>query len=906
VKRILMHIKYSFAILGFLLLVEARILAVQTVSAVSDGDEQAGAEATNMSDLFRIWKNLEAGGEVDLTIEGDVNAYDDRGTTPLFFAAKYGYSGVLRALLYKGADPNMACRNGWTPLLIATRNGHLTIVRMLLACSGIQAEKALPCGVTPLYIAADLGDVPIVKALLTFAGGNKWDASGSTRLINAVRRNEVEKIKDFLVWDDVNMAGANGVTPLLAAAQVGGLGAVQTLLAAPDLELERTLPTGETALFVAAEHGHAAVIRALLDNHADPAKARHDAWTPIHIAAYNGRLSAVKALLAADPQIANVPSIIGTSLMVATQQGHFQIVKALLDAQAHIDSVRSSDGATALTTAVNLGRTEIVRLLLARSADPNLAMNNVSPLIIAVQKSSPAIVEELLKAGADVNEMLADGSTALTVATQLGRTEIVALLVAQGATQKNGRIPLIMAVQKGAAPLVEELLKGDADVNEILSNGLTALIIAIELGHTAIVKQLLAGGALTNQYQDPKRSPLAVAIRTGNVEIVEALLEANAQAHETVYLVYAVYKGFVEIVRALLAHGASPTEGMNEAGMNLLAIAAGKGYEEIVLALLEKGVNANEPIQSGWTPLSMAAAENHLAVVSVLLDVPGIEVNRRLPGGFTPLQIAIRNNNPPMVSLLLAKKAQVNIGVLALALENGNAEITTMLVAAVADANVRFASGLTPLLAASFKRNIAAARALSAADGIEADATFCQGPSRILIEAKRGTLAIAADTSLGGVNEMSPLLTAAYKGYLDIVCALLSKKVRINRVASNGDTPLLIAIEEGHVKVVQKPLDADDCCNSAVNRHTYLLKLENGIVEVEAIPGTVSLVECAAQIHKVLERGLKMVAKVDPHRALYLRRLSVYKQIIRRLTKTNAATNRSAQKNRATSNDLVY
>eukprot|EP00740_Mantoniella_antarctica_P021007 CAMPEP_0198679328 /NCGR_PEP_ID=MMETSP1468-20131203/2517_1 /TAXON_ID=1461545 /ORGANISM="Mantoniella sp, Strain CCMP1436" /LENGTH=69 /DNA_ID=CAMNT_0044417869 /DNA_START=14 /DNA_END=220 /DNA_ORIENTATION=+ len=69
----------------------------------------------------------------------------------------------------------MAADNGVTPLQMATQNGHLTVVKVLLE-AGADANKALNDGFTPLQVAAQCGHPAVVKVLLEAgADANKAD-----------------------------------------------------------------------------------------------------------------------------------------------------------------------------------------------------------------------------------------------------------------------------------------------------------------------------------------------------------------------------------------------------------------------------------------------------------------------------------------------------------------------------------------------------------------------------------------------------------------------------------------------------------------------------------------------------------------------------------------------------------
>ena len=55
--------------------------------------------------------------------------------------------------------------------------------------------------------------------------------------------------------------------------------------------------------------------------------------------------------------------------------------------------------------------------------------NNVTPLILASQQGKLDVVEDLLKKGASVNDVMTDGKTALLMASKNGHTEIVKRLI---------------------------------------------------------------------------------------------------------------------------------------------------------------------------------------------------------------------------------------------------------------------------------------------------------------------------------------------------------------------------------------------------------------------------------------------------------------------------------------------
>lgn len=61
----------------------------------------------------------------------DVNATDERGSTPLLEAARYGHEDVSRVLIAAGANLKSKDRDGKTALMLAVQGDHDEVVRVL-------------------------------------------------------------------------------------------------------------------------------------------------------------------------------------------------------------------------------------------------------------------------------------------------------------------------------------------------------------------------------------------------------------------------------------------------------------------------------------------------------------------------------------------------------------------------------------------------------------------------------------------------------------------------------------------------------------------------------------------------------------------------------------------------------
>lgn len=95
-------------------------------------------------------------------------------------------------------------------------------------------------------------------------------------------------------------------------------------------------------------------------------------FTALLLAAYNGHSHVVRELLnhgaAVDSRDAD-----GKTPLIHAASGPFpETVTMLIDAGADVNAAESTEGFTALMTAAALGEVEVIRILLARGADPTL------------------------------------------------------------------------------------------------------------------------------------------------------------------------------------------------------------------------------------------------------------------------------------------------------------------------------------------------------------------------------------------------------------------------------------------------------------------------------------------------------------------------------------------------------
>jgi len=753
---------------------------------------------------------LESGAEVNAKDEGGRTAYIiacDRGNIEtanvllkagavdsLPMAAARGDLDAVKAFIAKGVNINTREKNydQDTALTFASNLGHTEIVKYLIE-KGADINLADAKGRTPLWYASGVDNIENIKLLLAAgADVNKSPKNGETAIIRAACNGQTETIKLLLAKKaNINDKTDENITPLMCAAMYDKAETINFLVA-NKANINQREEWGYTALMLAAKQGKANAVKALIEAGADLNIQDHDRG-------YEG----CKGY---------------TALMYAVEKEHNDIVKILIDAGANIN-IENKSGRNALYCAYEKYNKDAMKLLLAAGANPNTIYDSwhQQPLLFnTIYDNQPDIAKLLIDAGADVNFKDKDGNRPLTLAinrnaiiTEMllnakgievtvqepyyerdtplidaaynGEAKLVKLLIAKGAAvdAKNGRgeTALMQTAWHESTDIAEMLLKAGANVNIKSNTGRTAIVIASnakmlkllleagaevnvqdEYGYTALnnavtkkeattmITMLLKAGAKINQGNP---TPLMKAAEEGEADIIKLLIAsgANVNAYNDygdTALIYAVRANKIESVKVLLDAGANPNLS-NKGGVSAVTIAANNGYKEIsqlfvksgkvedtlltaslrgdvkaVKEFIKKGANVNEKDNNGFTILMLTARQNNPEIIKLLLDA-GADMNAvsgeaTFDGKYTALALAAGNNQVENIKLLLAAGAKVNVKDLRqntpLHYAANNEEMTKMLLAAGADVNAKGEDENTPLMMAAKAGNVKVAKLL--------------------------------------------------------------------------------------------------------------------------------------------------------------------------------------------------
>jgi ankyrin repeat protein len=300
-------------------------------------------------------------------------------------------------------------------------------------------------------------------------------------------------------------------------------------------------------------------------------------------------------------------------------------------------------------------------------------------LIQAAAAGDTAAVEQLLQQGADINAQDRFGNTALIMAVQFDKVEMVKLLLRKGADPNGaGGGALLTAIDGDKLEIVKLLLEGGANVDVVENTGTTPLIEAVQRNNSAMVKLLLNKGANPNVRNKNGCSALYMAAGQDDAEFVRLLLDHGADINEAnvaqeTALHQASLNGRAAVVKLLIERGAK-TEAKAEFASTPLHEAAHWCQPEAARALIEGGANVEARNDRAETPLHFAAHRGCTPVVKLLLD-RGARIEARSDDGMTPLMYAAESGGdlhmkkdgidaeiypaPDVINLLLDRGADI-------------------------------------------------------------------------------------------------------------------------------------------------------------------------------------------------------------------------------------------------------
>ena len=362
-----------------------------------------------------------------------------------------------------------------------------------------------------------------------------------------------------------------------------------------------------------------------------------------------------------------------TALILACKNGHDQLVRLFLDNGA-TDTIFDAANLSGFMHAAQAGHNNVIEAMLAHPYFGQTLRRNIwqkndkdqTGLALAAQNGVLAAVIQFVDAGASIFARDRDGFTPFMRAVQNGHLQVARYIYEKAditpyalietaqyvrsasyvspradlLTQTNlkGETALILAAQKGFAPLVKFLIECKARVTTADANNWTALMYAAQGKHEEIMRDLLA------VLQQPHT---AVVLRYGivHIENVKDFVNHTSNEGDTALTLACTSCAAqnIKCVTMLLDADAEP-EVFDSAGFSPIMRVSFEGNEKLLTVLLthrkikprfEHFINLkNDPMNRYYrnyprqkdehrstTALILASAEGHLPVVKLLISL---------------------------------------------------------------------------------------------------------------------------------------------------------------------------------------------------------------------------------------------------------------------------------------------
>ncbi|MEI6519773.1 MAG: ankyrin repeat domain-containing protein [bacterium] len=644
-----------------------------------------------------------------------VNTTDNRGRTPLYYAAKGNNFDMVKYLLDKKdiqvntkvtpkavpmvkgkkdtSQQQMDIEEGLTPLHVTS---DPVIAQLLIDTKKIDINAKNAQGFTPLMYSLATGGKTVAVLLANGANVKMGNNNGMQPIHAATSADTIQIL--LKNGADVNAHDNTNSTPLHYAAQSFDVNWVKTLIA-NKATLNPVNNYGDSPLMLARVPE---IVKVLIENGADCNAKNKMGYSKLHLAAATNAPEMLDILLAQPKINVNTASSTGsTPLFIAANVDN---AKKLIEKGASV-TIADNEKATPLHFFAANGRADMVALVLAELAKANnktainaKAINDLTPAYLAAANGKTEVMPLLIKAGADLNiptTMKLGGSTPLMAAVNNNNIEMVKIIANAKGVDLNcknvsGLTPLHWAAYKDYTKVIEILIAAKAKIDPIDNNNATPLFQAVSENHLDAVKLLvlaktevnfkaknnvtplmvsrsadvaavlLANGASPNAARSDSVTPLNIAISNGDDKLARLLIASKADINIAdssgiTPLHLAIAKDLNDLAHDLIARGATINTADKSKNTPLIT-AVQHGNILIATELIKKGANVNTADNYGGTPIHYADKSE---IIKALIQ-GGAKINAALKNGLTPLHLAVLQNNPEKIKLLVANGASIN------------------------------------------------------------------------------------------------------------------------------------------------------------------------------------------------------------------------------------------------------
>ena len=267
-----------------------------------------------------------------------VDAKDRDGYNALHFTCRCGHVDIVRTLVKHKANVNARTDSGDTPLTLAAKNKHDSVVHALSDYNCEVYAEDMDTYTALLHSSCERGYVGIVQTLLN---EHKADINLDARTkhgdtpLTCTAINKHDNVVHALLSDyecPVDVKGQGGYTALHYSCRYGHVDIVRTLVKHKANVNART-DSGDTPLTLAAINKHDNVVHALSDYNCEVLAKDKDAYTALlNTSCERGYVGIVRTLVTEHKADIGAKTNSGdTPLHVAARYGQLQVTIALIN-----------------------------------------------------------------------------------------------------------------------------------------------------------------------------------------------------------------------------------------------------------------------------------------------------------------------------------------------------------------------------------------------------------------------------------------------------------------------------------------------------------------------------------------------------------------------------------------------
>ena len=310
------------------------------------------------------------------------------GNTAVHFAARYGHTEIVQALITAGANLNEKNTTAQSsPLHLVAIGDHHEVAKLLLQ-HGANIKAKDTAEFTLLDDTAYYGSLEVAKLLFN----NEKEHSSIEKIFRIAAQNGHIHYLDYLIKNqkfkfDTDKLKVYLQISLAAAEKYEQEEVIVYLIknGAPVTSTHKVC--GLPILHWAANYNHLHVIDILLkQNGININHQNEDGWTALHGATQSGHADVAKLLLQHKAQVNQQKSDGWTALQLAAVNGHINIVTVLLKHKDINVNLKDEDGHTALYLAAANGHTDIVKILLQHELNQANRLDSILKIFQALPK----------------------------------------------------------------------------------------------------------------------------------------------------------------------------------------------------------------------------------------------------------------------------------------------------------------------------------------------------------------------------------------------------------------------------------------------------------------------------------------------------------------------------------------